>query len=459
MLPIEGRPILTAAQMRAAEERAAPTPEAMYALMERAGQGVAEAVRRLAAGAEVLILCGPGNNGGDGYVAARLLREWGHAVRVAALGEPMTDLARRARAGWPGQVEALADAAPAPLLVDALFGTGLSRALDEATATALRNYVEAARLAIAVDLPSGLATDTGPLLTEPPGFDITLALGALKPAHLLYPAAARCGAVRLLPLDIEAGGELSVLAQPTITPPDWEAHKFRALVAVVAGSMPGAGALAASAAARGGAGYVLLLGSATDRLPHAIVRRRWRAEALADERIGAVLIGPGLGRDDAARDKLAATLATDHPLVLDGDALALIEPAQIAARRATTVLTPHGGEFHRLFGPGEGSRVDQARDAARAGGATIVLKGVDTVIARPDGVALVATAGPSWLATAGTGDVLAGIVAARLAAGALPLRAAGEAVWLHAAAARRAGPALVADDLLDHLSAAIATCR
>ena len=458
MSPIAGWPILTAAQTRAAEDAAAATPEAMYALMERAGRGVAEAVRRVGSGAEVLILCGPGNNGGDGYVAARVLREWACPVRVAALAEPVSALAQRARAGWTGPVERFGPATPAPIVVDALFGTGLSRPLDAAVLAGLTRSVEAAHLSIAVDLPSGLAADTGAGLSDLPAFDITLALGALKPAHLLFPAAQRCGTVRVLPLGLDARSKLTVLDRPRLTAPQSDTHKFRALVAVVAGAMPGAGALAAAAAARAGAGYVLMLGSATDRLPHAIVRRRWSADALADDRIGAVLVGPGLGRDDRAREKLAAALATDHALVLDGDALALVDPGRLASRRATTVLTPHAGEFHRLFGPGEGSRVDQARAAAQASGATVVLKGADTVIADPDGSAVVATAGCSWLATAGTGDVLAGIVAARLAGGALPHRAAGEAVWLHGDAARRAGPAFVADDLLAHLPAAVAAC-
>ncbi|MDB5695626.1 MAG: NAD(P)H-hydrate dehydratase [Sphingomonas bacterium] len=459
MLPIDGQPILTAAQMRAAEERAAPTPEAMYALMERAGAGVADAVRRLATGAEVLVLCGPGNNGGDGFVAARMLAEAGHPVRVATTGKPVSDLARLARQGWTGPSEDLVTAGPATVVVDALFGTGLSRPLDGKISEALHRLVRAAHLGIAVDLPSGLATDSGAYRTDPPTFDITLALGALKPAHVLFPAADRCGAVRILTLGFEVASDLTVLTRPAFLSPGWDAHKFRALVAVIAGVMPGAGALAATAAARAGAGYVLCLGGATDRVPHALVRRRWAADALADERIDAILIGPGLGRDDTAHEKLAAALASHHPLVLDGDALALVTPAQLAARRATTILTPHGGEFHRLFGPGDGSRVDRARAAAKASDATVVLKGADTVIARPDGVTLVAPAGPSWLATAGTGDVLAGVVAARLAVGALPDRAAAEAVWLHAEAARRAGPAFIADDLAQLLPAAIAACR
>lgn len=214
---------------------------------------------------------------------------------------------------------------------------------------------------------------------------------------------------------------------------------------------------AAISAARGGAGYVLLLGGATDLLPHAVVRRRYDAASLADVRIGALVIGPGLGRDDRARERLSDALASDRPLVIDGDALRLVRAEEIAARTAPTILTPHAGEFDALFGKSGASKIERARDAARASGAAIVFKGADTVIAAPDGAAQVAPAAPAWLSTAGTGDVLAGVIAARLAVGGDAM-AAGEGVWLHGEAARRAGAAFIADDLARHLPEAIATC-
>lgn len=453
MISIEGQPILTAAQMRAAEAASGVPPEQ---LMERAGAGVAQAVHRLAAGADVLLLCGPGNNGGDGYVAARILAANGMSVRVAALGEPRTDAARGARAAWTGPVEALADAVPASLLVDALFGTGLSRGIDDAGA--LDALAKRARLTIAVDMPSGVATDDGALLSDAPWCDVTLALGALKPAHLLQPSASRCGSVRLLDIGvvpIEAVAQ--VLDDLVLPPPRADDHKFtRGMVAVVAGAMPGAAALAATAAARAGAGYVLLLGSATDRLPHAVVRRRWSADALEDGRIGAVLIGPGLGRDEAAQAKVLAALASMHPLVIDGDALHLVSPAQVAARSAPTVLTPHAGEFAALFGDVPGSKIERAR-AAAASGAAVVFKGADTVIADPEWRTRIAPTGPAWLSTAGTGDVLAGAIAAMLARTGLALPAACDGVWLHAAAARRCGASFIADDLAHALTAARAS--
>ncbi|UVO49179.1 NAD(P)H-hydrate dehydratase [Sphingomonas sp. SUN019] len=459
MIPLDGQYILTAAEMRAAEDAAIAEGASVRSLMARAGQAVAEAARRLAAGSEVLVLCGPGNNGGDGYVAASILQAAGHAVRVAATGEPRTDAARNARGGWSGPIETIADARPAPILVDALFGTGLSRGLDAALADQLHRLRGAARIAIAVDLPSGVATDDGALLSDVPTFDLTLALGATKPAHLLHPAAARMGEVRVLDIGVPTESAATVLAKPHLTQPAPDAHKYiRGMVAIVAGTMPGAAALAASAAANSGAGYVLLLGSATDRVPHAIVRRRYDAALLEDGRIGALLIGPGLGRGDTARERLDAALASTRPLVIDGDALHLLDPDTLPKRSAPTILTPHAGEFDALFGAGQESKIDRTRAAAARSGAIVVFKGADTVIADPSGPVRSAHKASPWLSTAGTGDVLAGLIAARLATSASPLDAATTGVWLHAEAARRAGPAFTADDLIQHLPKAIAAC-
>ena len=459
MTPLDGQPILTAAAMRAAEEQLIAAGTSVSALMERAGAAVAEQVRRLAGDHEVLILCGPGNNGGDGYVAARVLAAAGQRVRVAASGEPRSAAAIAARQAWGGAVDALDVAEPAPVLVDALFGTGLSRGLGEDVVAALQRLARAAQLTIAVDLPSGAATDDGRLLSALPDYDLTLALGALKPSHLLQPAAARSRQLLVLDIAVPVASEASVLARPRLTAPSADAHKYsRGMVAVIAGAMPGASILAATAAAQGGAGYVLLLGGASDRVPHAVVRRRFDPTVIADTRIGALLVGPGLGRDERATERLDAVLATDRALVIDGDALRLLTPDKIAARAAPTILTPHGGEFDALFGAGAAGKIDRARQAAAASGATIIFKGADTVIASPDGRVIVAPAAPSWLSTAGTGDVLAGLVAARLAVGGDPLVAAAEAVWLHGEAARRAGPVFIADDLARHVPEAIESC-
>jgi len=445
--------------MRAAEDAAIEQGATVGSLMARAGREIAIAVRRLAGASPILILCGPGNNGGDGYVTATELAAAGCEVRVAAIGEPKTDAARDARARWTGPVEALAEAAPAAVLVDALFGTGLTRGLDSDIPRHMHRLRDRAELAIAVDLPSGVSTDDGACLSDIPVFDLTLALGAIKPAHVLQPAAEHARAIRILGIGVPVASDTTVLARPLLSPPGPQDHKYtRGMVAIIAGAMPGAAVLAATAAAQAGAGYVLLLGSATDRLPHAIVRRRYDADLLDDPRIGALVIGPGLGRDDRARERLGAALASEAPLVIDGDALHLLDIERLRQRTTPAILTPHAGEFEALFGAGQGSKIDRTRAAAARCGQTIVFKGADTVIAAPDGTVRVATNASRWLSTAGTGDVLAGTIAAILATRRDPLDAANAGVWLHAEAARRAGPAFLADDLARHLPKALAQC-
>jgi ADP-dependent NAD(P)H-hydrate dehydratase / NAD(P)H-hydrate epimerase len=398
MIPLSGLPVLTAAQMRAAEDSAIAAGTGVGTLMQRAGQGVADAVLRLAGPHEILILCGPGNNGGDGYVAAARLLAAGRKVRIAAAGDPRGDAARVARAGWGGVVEPLATARGAPVVVDALFGTGLSRPLDPADAAALARLTTPATLSIAVDLPSGITTDTGALLGDVPAFDVTLALGAVKPAHLLQPGASRCGAVRLIPIGVESAPAAHVLAAPALAAPAPDSHKFtRGMVAVVKGRMAGASHLAATAAMHAGAGYVALLGPTIPGAPHALVRRRLDDATLGDPRIGALVVGPGLGRDDEAQALLDRALAAAHPLVIDGDALHLVTPQRLAARTAPMILTPHAGEFAALFGAPAGSKLDAARAAARASGVVVVFKGADTVIAAPDGRATLAPAASAWL--------------------------------------------------------------
>lgn len=449
MTPVEGCPILTAAQMRAAEAGAD-----VDRLMARAGSAVAEAVRRLSGGREVLILCGPGNNGGDGYVAAAVLRAAGHPVRVAASAAPRSEAARRARDEWHGEVGELADAAPAPVLVDALFGTGLARALDDDVAVHLHRLAGAAELAIAVDLPSGIATDDARVLTEPPRFGVTLALGAVKPAHVLQPGARYAGSVRILDLGLAIASDATVLAPPVLGEPGPDAHKYsRGMVAIVAGSMAGAAELAALAALRAGAGYALLLAEGAGAI-HAMVRRGFSAQALADPRIGAIVVGPGLGRDAEERARIDAAFASGRPLVVDGDALHLVDVDRLRAHRAPMILTPHEGEFRALFGDLAGSKIDRARSAAAASGAVVVYKGADTVVAAPGGDVQVGTQRDGWLSTAGTGDVLAGAIGAMLASGQAPFAAAAAGVWLHADAARRCGASFIADDLAAALSAA-----
>jgi hydroxyethylthiazole kinase-like uncharacterized protein yjeF len=452
-----GRPILTAAETRAAEEAVFATGVTVEQAMEKAGEAVAEAAWRHAGRMPTLVLCGPGNNGGDGYVIARLLKGRGLAVRVAASGEPKTDAARAMRARWDGPVETLADAAPAPLLIDALFGTGLARPLDPAIAGPLERLAKAASIRIAVDLPSGIGTDDGALLGPGIAYEMTVALAVLKPAHRLQPAAALMGRLVVGDIDIPGSSQLVEIARPHLPAPGPSDHKYtRGHVVVAEGAMPGAALLSAMAAQRGGAGYVTLAGGGSGG-PAAIVRRAGPlGNVLVDDRIGALLIGPGLGRDGAARALLDTALASGKKLVLDADALVLL--AGTGPLTGTPILTPHEGEFAKLFGALPGNRIDRARAAAERSQAVVVLKGPDTVVAAPDGRAAIAAPASGWLASAGTGDVLAGLIAANRARGLDPFEAACAGVWLHGRAAERAGAGLIADDLIAYLPQALEEC-
>lgn len=458
----QGLPVVTAAQMRAAEQAVIANGTVEYALMERAGTAAAEIIWRVGGRQDALVLCGPGNNGGDGYVIARLLRARGVPVRVAASGESRTPSAMRARALWDGPIEPIGDAMPAAQLLDALFGTGLTRGLESEIVGRLHALTSRAERSYALDLPSGVATDSGELLSDVPPFDMTIALGALKPAHLLQPAAERMGRLVCADIGVPVPDMVHQLAPPRLVAPTAQAHKYsRGLVAIIGGAMPGAGSLAARAAAHAGAGMVRHMTSDSisaglDAIVHRVIHSAGDvAEGLQDARIGAVLGGPGLGRDGQAQAILDSVLRSGKRLVLDADALTMLGGEGIHDIPAGAILTPHEGEFVRMFGKMKGSKIDRAGEAARQVGGVIVYKGIDTVIAAPDGRVAIAARQSTWLSTAGTGDVLAGVCAARLAGGADPFRAACEAVWLHGEAARRAGPAFVADDLIARLPGAI----
>jgi hydroxyethylthiazole kinase-like uncharacterized protein yjeF len=453
------RIILTADEMRAAEAEAIAAGTPVETLMERAGQAAAEAIWRFAGPLPALVLCGPGNNGGDGYVVARELAARGVPVRVAAFAEPKSGAAKAARDSWAGIPEPLADAGRAPMLIDALFGTGLGRPLDESVAGRLAELAARAEVRVAIDLPSGAATDDGALLSPVPDFDLTVTFQTLKPSHRLQPAARRMGRIVVADIGIPAASRLHEIGRPRLAAPGPDDHKYRrGYVAILAGDMPGASALAAAAAARAGAGYVRLFAPGiVHGLPSAVVQNPG-GEYAEDDRIGAVVVGPGLGLGPRGEELLACAAAGAAPLVLDADALTLLAKGGLPGFRSVPILTPHAGEFARLFPGLEGSKVDQARAAAASSGAVIVYKGADTVVAAPDGQAAIAPPAPHWLASAGTGDVLAGIAAAMRAAGREPFEAACAAVWLHIRAAELAGPALIADDLVSHLNAALADC-
>ena len=458
--------ILTVQQMREAEARLIAAGSSVDALMQLAGRGAAEWVWRMAAHRKVTVLCGPGNNGGDGYVIAEAIRERGGHVVVVAASEPGTDACRNARAMFGGDVLGAEDDVHGEVLVDCLFGSGLTRPLSPAHAGLMARLGAAHSRKIAVDLPSGVQADSGMLLGEGlPSYDLTIALGAWKFAHFLMPAGAHMGLVRLVPIGVEeVEGAARVVSRPRVRAPAVDSHKYRrGLLAVVGGAMPGAAILASISAQGAGAGYVKLFADSKRNAPaDLVVDTGPVSQVLADERNGAVLIGPGLGRDAAARERLAVALADPVPVVVDADALVLLSPRHLAGRGAPVIATPHEGELvalERAFDlDGSGTRPARALALASASGMVVVAKGPDTVVAAPDGRVACASRACSWLSTAGTGDVLAGVIASRAATGIEAFEAACEGVWLHGEAARLCPPGFTAGRLAERVPAALAQC-
>jgi ADP-dependent NAD(P)H-hydrate dehydratase / NAD(P)H-hydrate epimerase len=469
--PIAPDQVLTAAQMLHAEHRLMDAGTDVHALMQRAGRGAAEWVWRIASGTPVTVLCGPGNNGGDGYVIAQALHDRGFPVQIVAALPPATEAARRAASLYRGAIVDAAEATGA-VLVDCLFGSGLNREVTGMLRDMLHDLAARHGKRIAIDLPSGVATDSGAMLIDAlPHYDLCIALGAWKPAHFLMPAMQHWRAARLV--DIGCGqerGAAHLIGRPAIHAPAADAHKYtRGLIAVVGGAMEGAAMLASRSAALGGAGYVKMLAQdSVFSAPADLVVMRSPGmmtlpQALSDDRIAAVLCGPGLGRDHQARERMEAALESGHPAVLDADALVLLRLANVAGRTAPLVLTPHEGELARLeqaFGlPEEGGKQARALALAKATNAVVIAKGADTLVASPDGALAYAPRASSWLSVAGTGDVLAGLVAARLAVTGDAFRAAQQAVWLHKEAARQAGAgftaAILAESVRDAMGAAL----
>jgi len=451
------------AATRSAEAAAGVDPAA---LMERAGAAAARAILAWAAPRSVVVACGQGNNGGDGYVVARHLAAAGVAVVVAAAGEPRSPLAAAMRACWDGPVVALDAAHPAAVLVDAVYGVGLTRPIAGDVLAQLERLAAGARV-VALDVPSGLAADTGDGACIAAG--LTVAFGTLKPAHLL--AAGRCG--RVVVADIGLGVVASMLfataAPPPLTPPV-ASHKYLRGAVLVLGGPPGHGGaarLAAHAALRAGAGLALVavpvaaLPESSARCDAVMVRAADDgsevADLLAAHRFAAAVAGPGLVASDTMR--VAALLASGVPMVLDATVFTMFAgaPARLAAAlTGPAVLTPHAGEFARLFGHLSGDRIAQARAAAATIGAVVVLKGPATIIAAPDGRAAINAHATPWLATAGSGDVLSGAIAALLAQGFAAFDAACAGVWLHGDAGCRAGAGSTADDLPAAIGRAVA---
>jgi len=466
MLPPHADQILTVAQMRAAEDALIGAGISVEALMDTAGRGAADWVWRVAGRHRVGVLCGPGNNGGDGYVIAQALLERGGDAVVIAGYEPQTAAARNARSLFRGEVLERGATAKGEVFVDCLFGSGLSRPLRAEDGALISALAGGHRHAIAVDLPSGVESDHGQMLAEGlPRFDLTLALGAWKFAHVLMPAAQIMGERWRVDIGVaEVSGAARLIARPHLHAPARGAHKYtRGLVAVVGGAMPGAAVMAATAAQGAGAGYVKLLAQQEGPVPSDLVLSTGPLpDALGDGRIGVVLVGPGLGRDATARERLAAALSSAAPAVVDADALVLLSPSHTAGRPAPLVATPHEGELvalERAFDcSGTGSKVERVKALAKAAGMVVVGKGPDTVVAAADGRAACASAASSWLSTAGTGDVLAGVIASRLATGEEPFEAAVQGVWLHGEAARLCPPAFTAVQLARAVPQALAAC-
>lgn len=458
--------ILTVAQMRDAEEALIGAGSSVEALMQIAGRGAAEWVWRMAAHRPVTVLTGPGNNGGDGYVIAEALRERGGSVSVVAASEPRTEAAARARAAYRGAVLDGAGGAKGEILVDCLFGSGLARPLTDEHRALLVRLAAHHRHCIAIDVPSGIEVDSGAVLTSDlPYYDLTIALGAWKFAHFLMPSVVHCGALRLVEIGVKSvPGAASRISRPKITAPAAGSHKYkRGLLAVVGGEMLGASLLACDAAKRSGAGYVKLFSDSEHNTPHdLVVDTEKLSSVLTDDRNQAILVGPGLGRRAEARQRLAIALADQVPAVLDADALLLVGERSLASREAPAIATPHEGELAKLEETFElesnGTKPERAFGLARKSGMVIVAKGPDTVIAAPDGRIVCAPLGTSWLSTAGTGDVLAGIIASRLATGVEAFAAACEGVWLQREAADHCSPGFSAGDLAGAVPAALASC-
>ena len=482
--------LLTVEAMRRVDAAAIAGGTPGRVLMERAGAAVAARARALAPEqARILVLCGPGNNGGDGYVAARLLSEAGHPVDLVALApvEALAGDAAEAAAGWPGPVGSLSelgDPGAYGLIIDALFGAGLARDLAPELVALAGRIAESGCPVLAVDVPSGIDGDTGTVRGAALRATETVTFVALKPGHLLQPGRSHCGALHVAGIGTDASdlaaGFKDDAALWRNDPSLWsaafprlvaESHKYtrgHALVLSGPATRTGAARLAARGALRVGAGLVTLVSPSSalaENAAHctAIMLRACDSaddldDLLVDERLNVVLAGPGLGTGAPTRDLVAVAAAAGRALVLDADALtsfkgqARLLAAHLADGEAPAVLTPHEGEFARVFEGSEAvdpeaGKLERARRAAALAGAVVVLKGADTGIAAPDGRAAINDHGTPYLGTAGTGDVLAGLVAGLLAQGMAPFEAACAAVWLHGDAGRRHGPGLIAEDL------------
>ncbi len=464
---------MTVSEMSAADSAAVARGVPVSTLMERAGTAVTEAVRARYSPRSVVVWCGPGDNGGDGYVVARLLRNKGWSVRAEALAPPGTVAARAAAARWKGETGALSsEPTRADLYIDALFGAGLSRPLEGEVAKLARAAGELAKPIIAIDTPSGVAGDTGRALGDAAfRADLTVTFHRRKLAHSLAEGRRACG--EIVVADIGLGPPSGTSHLHENTPDLWSghfpwpaqnAHKYgRGRLKVVSGDATSTGAarLSARAGLRIGAGVVTLLSPPAALAVNAahleaVMLLAFESEAdleAAGEAADAVVIGPAAGVGEATARNVFALARTGAALVVDADALTSFRhdpEALFSALDRDDVLTPHPGEFERIF-PGllaaSPERVSAARAAAQRAGAVVLLKGSDTVVAAPDGRAAVSLNGAPWLATAGSGDVLAGFIGGLLAQGMGSFEAACAGVWIHAECGAGHGPGLISEDL------------
>jgi NAD(P)H-hydrate epimerase len=479
LIPRNDAALLTCAEMSKADTFAIASGVPGRDLMERAGEAVAMAVMQHYRRRPVVVLCGPGNNGGDGFVAARHLREAGWPVRLASFGpvEALKGDAAWAASTWTGAVEPWSAGllGDEPLIVDAVFGAGLSRMIGGEIATAIDLVNERKLTVVAVDVPSGLHGDTGEILGRALQAETTVTFHRAKPGHYSVEGLRRCGRLRIVDIGIPDGALATIDPKAWLNVPalwthliqrsDIADHKYaRGHLTILAGShATGAARLAALAGRRVGAGLVTiaafrstltaLQAAEPGNLIAEIDDGAMFARLLGDERRNAVLIGPGSGIIDRTRDAVLAALAARRRVVLDADALTVFasDPDLLfGSIGGPTLFTPHEGEFRRLFPDlaGTADKLGRVRRAAARSGATILLKGPDTVIATPDGRAVVNTHASPALATAGPGDVLAGIVGGLLAQELTPFAAASAAAWLHGECARLFGRhGLIAEDL------------
>ena len=480
--------LLSVAQMAAADGAAIAGGISGETLMEAAGVAIAEALRERWTARPLTVLCGPGNNGGDGFVVARHLVGAGWTVRLALLGDRAAlkgDAAIMA-ARWEGPVEALDSELldGAELVVDGLFGAGLTRPLDGVAREVIEGIATRRLDCVAIDMPSGIDGDSGAIWGAAAQAKLTVTFFRRKPGHLLLPGRALCG--EILVADIGIPEAVLEPIAPTLhanCPRLWgeafpwpgpQDHKYSRGHAVVVGGgieTTGAARLAARAALRAGAGLVtvacppaalMVYAQALEAvMTRSIAEPDGFAALLADERKNALLIGPGNGVGEVTRKRVLASLAANKACVLDADALTSFEnqPDELfSSISSPCILTPHEGEFRRIFAC-EGDKPSRARAAAAKSGAVVLLKGADTVIAAPDGRLAINDNAPPELATAGSGDVLAGIAVALLAQGMTAYDAACAAAWLHGDAAARFGPGLIAEDICATLPVALASLK